>query len=73
MERFIRYLRGSLWVPMASRMAAEGVAVDRAAANLVAGRWLREVAKGRVHATTGEVPTERLEAERGALRPMPPP
>ena len=72
-ERFIRYLRGSLWVPLASRMAAEGLAVDRAAANLAAGRWLREVANARVHATTGEVPALRLEAERGALRPVPPP
>jgi hypothetical protein len=32
-------------VPLASRMAAEGVVVDAAAANLAAGRWLREVAK----------------------------
>jgi transposase len=72
-ERFIRYLRGSFWVPLASRMAAEGVAVDRAAANLASGRWLREVANARVHATTGEVPALRLEAERGALRPVPPP
>lgn len=73
MERFIRYLRGSLWVPLASRMAAEGVVVDRTAANLAAARWLREVANVRVHATTGEVPAERLAQERAALRPVPPP
>ena len=72
-ERFIRYLRGGFWVPLASRMAAEGVVVDRAAANLAAGRWLREVANARVHATTGEVPAARLEAERAQLRPVPPP
>jgi transposase len=72
-ERFIRYLRGSFWVPLASRMAAEGVMVDRAAANLAAGRWLREVANARVHATTGEVPAARLEVERGALGSIPPP
>jgi transposase len=72
-ERFIRYLRSSLWVPLASRMAAEGVVVDRAAANLAAGRWLREVANARVHATTGAVPAERLEQERAALQPVPPP
>ncbi|GAA0598311.1 hypothetical protein GCM10009416_40590 [Craurococcus roseus] len=72
-ERFIRHLRGSLWAPLASRVAAEGVAVDRAAANLAAGRWLREVANARVHATTGEAPALRLKAERGALRPAPPP
>lgn len=72
-ERFIRYLRGSFWVPLASRMAAEGVAVDAAAANLAAQRWLREVANARVHATTGAVPAERLGEERAALRPVPPP
>jgi transposase len=72
-ERFIRYLRGSFWVPLASRMAAEGVVVDGAAANLAAGRWLREVANARVHATTGEVPAARLEEERGALGQIPPP
>ncbi|RYI30951.1 MAG: transposase, partial [Acetobacteraceae bacterium] len=72
-ERFIRYLRGSLWVPLASRMAAEGVVVDQAAANLAAGRWLREVANARVHATTGAVPAERLAEERAALQAVPPP
>ncbi|MBK1660853.1 IS21 family transposase [Paracraurococcus ruber] len=72
-ERFIRYLRGSFWLPLASRMAAEGLVVDQAAANLAVGRWLREVANARVHATTGEVPADRLEAERPALGPIPPP
>jgi transposase len=72
-ERFIRYLRGSLWVPLASGMAAEGVVVDRSAANLAAGRWLREVANARVRATTGAVPAERLEVERAALLPVPSP
>ena len=72
-ERFIRYLRGSFWVPLASRMAAEGVVVDAAAANLAAARWLREVANARTHATTGAVPAERLVEERPALRDIPAP
>jgi transposase len=72
-ERFIRYLRGGFWVPLASRMAAEGLVVDGAAANLAVGRWLREVANARVHATTGEVPAARLEVERAALGSIPPP
>jgi transposase len=72
-ERFIRYLRGSFWVPLTSRMAAEGVVVDAAAANLAAGRWLREVANARQHATTGAVPAERLAEERPALRGIPAP
>ena len=54
-------------------MTAEGVVVDRKAANLAAGRWLREVANARVHATTGTAPVERLAEERRALRPIPPP
>ena len=41
--------------------------------NLAAGRWLREVAKARRHATTGEVPADRLELERPQLGPIPPP
>ena len=64
---------GSFWVPLASRMAAEGVVVDAAAANLAAGRWLREVANARQHATTGAVPAERLAEERPALRGIPAP
>jgi len=39
-ERFIRNPRGSFWVPLASRMAVEGLVVDAAAANLAAARWL---------------------------------
>lgn len=72
-ERFIRYLRGNFWLPLASRMAAEGLVVDAAAANLAAGRWLREVANARRHATTGEIPADRLELERPQLGPLPPP
>ena len=60
-------------MPLASRLAADGVVADGAAANLAVGRWLREVANARVHATTGEVPATRLEEERGALRHIPAP
>lgn len=72
-ERFIRYLRGSFWVPLASRFAQDGVVVDRDVANVAVKRWLREVANARVHATTGEVPAMRLEEERGVLQPVPAP
>jgi transposase len=70
-ERFIRYLRHSFYVPLASRLAQEGLVVDREAANLAARRWLREVANARVHGTTGEIPAERLAGER--LQPIPMP
>ncbi len=72
-ERFIRYLRGSFYVPLASRLAQDGLVVDREAANVAAARWLREVANPRVHATTGAVPAERLAVERTHLQPVPAP
>ena len=70
-ERFIRYLRHSFYVPLASRLAQEGLIVDRETANLAVKRWLREVANVRVHGTTGEVPAERLAIERTRLQPVP--
>jgi transposase len=70
-ERFIRYLRHSFYVPLASRLAQEGLVVDRETANLAVTRWLREVANARVHGTTGAVPAERLAEER--LQPIPAP
>jgi transposase len=72
-ERFIRYVRGSFWVPLTSRLRTEGLEVDRELANAAVSRWLREVANARVHATTGEVPLERLEIERSKLLAVPPP
>lgn len=69
-ERFIRYLRSSFYIPFASRLAQDGVVVDADAANAAATRWLREVANARVHATTGAVPAERLAVERAALQPI---
>ena len=72
-ERFIRYLRHSFYVPLASRLSQEGLIVDRETANLTVGRWLREVANVRVHGTTGEIPAERLAIERVQLQPVPTP
>jgi transposase len=72
-ERFIRYLRHSFYVPLASRLAQEGLIVDRETANLAVRRWLREVANARVHGTTGEIPAERLATERTQFQPVPTP
>ena len=69
-ERFIRYLRASFYVPLPSQLSPEGLKVDRETANARVGSWLREVANARVHATTGEVPAVRLQYERPA-RPAP--
>jgi hypothetical protein len=72
-ERFIRYLRASFYVPLASQLSPEGLKVDRDTANARVGIWLREIANARVHATTGQVPAVRLEHERGRLQPIPAP
>lgn len=72
-ERFIRYLRGSFYLPLASRLSQEGLVVDRETASIAAARWLREVANQRVHGTTGAVPAERLAEERTHLQPVPTP
>jgi transposase len=72
-ERFVRYLRQSMWLPLVSRWRAEGLMVDVDAANMAARRWLREVANTRLHATTGEAPVERLVEERRHLQILPPP
>lgn len=70
-ERFNRYLKGSFLVPLATRLAADGLRLDVDTANRAVLQWLEEVANARVHATTGAVPAERLELERHALLPVP--
>jgi transposase len=69
-ERFIRYLRESFYIALASQFSAEGLQVDADLANARVGTWLREVANARVQATTGEIPLVRLEHERELLQPL---
>lgn len=69
-ERFIGYLKRSFWIPLAASMRQAGLRPDRHAANAAVARWLREVANARVHATTGEVPAERLVVEAAKLGPL---
>lgn len=69
-ERFIGYLKRSFWVPFVATMRQAGLRPDKHAANAAAARWLREVANARVHATTSEVPAERLVVEMPALQPL---
>lgn len=70
-ERFIRYLRHSFYVPLASRLSAAGLVLDVHTANAEVGRWLREVANVRVHATTGYRPVDQLALEQAALVALP--
>jgi transposase len=72
-ERFIGYLKRSFWVPFVASMRQAGLKPDKHAANAAVARWLREVANARVHATTNEVPAERLVIEQAALQTLPPP
>jgi transposase len=67
-ERFIGYLKRSFWVPFVASMRQAGVAPDKHAANAAVARWLREVANARVHATTKEVPAERMVTEQPTLQ-----
>ena len=72
-ERFIGYLKRSFWIPFAATCKQAGVIPDKQAANAAVKIWLRDVANARVHATTGEVPLERLIVERGKLQGLPEP
>lgn len=72
-ERFNHYLRYSFYVPLATRLKAVGLLLDKTTANLEVWRWLREVANVRVHATTGQAPHELLAEERAHLQPLPAP
>jgi IstB-like ATP binding protein len=51
-------------------MRQAGLKPDKYAANAAVARWLREVANARVHATTNEIPAERLVIEAQKLQPL---
>ncbi len=72
-ERFNGYLRRSFYVPLASRLAQNGLKLDVLTANIEVAHWLREVANVRIHGTTGEVPAEALKREVQHLRALPAP
>jgi hypothetical protein len=58
-------------VPFVASMRQLGLAPDKHSANAAVSRWLREVANARVHATTEEIPAERLLTERAELQMLP--
>lgn len=67
-ERFIRYLRHSFYVPLNARLKQAGLSVDVETANIEVLKWLRDVANVREHQTTGEQPLLRWQQERAALQ-----
>lgn len=70
-ERFNHYLKNSFVVPLAASLKMAGLKLDANTANAAIGPWLTEIANARVHGTTGEVPNQRLAAERLVLLPLP--
>lgn len=70
-ERFNRYPKQDLVVPLAATLKQSGLKLDVEAANSHIGRWLAEVANVRMHATTKAKPSERLPIEQAALLPLP--
>ena len=68
-ERFIRYLRESFYVPLISRLKQSGLALDVATANVEVLKWLRDVANVRDHQTLHTQPVLRWEQEKPVLQP----
>lgn len=66
-ERFIRYLRHSFYVPLESQLKQAGLVLDVETANIEVRKWLRDVANVRIHQTTGESPAYRWQKELTAL------
>jgi transposase len=71
-ERFIRYLRYSFYVPLVAQLKQAGLTLDVETANIEVLKWLRDVANVRCHQTTHAVPAERWREEINALQPLPP-
>lgn len=70
-ERFNRYLRGSFYNPLVTRLQAD-VVLDIDTANVEVLKWLRDVANVRDHQGTAERPLDRLEADQKAMLPYEP-
>lgn len=70
-ERFNRYIRGSFYNPLATKLKTAELVLDVDTANSEVLKWLRDIANLRVHGTTGEIPAERLKLERSTLQPLP--
>lgn len=68
-ERFIRYLRYSLYVPLVAQLKQAGLMLDVETANIEVLKWLRDVANVRIHQTTRAQPAARWKEEKGCCRP----
>lgn len=68
-ERFIRYLRYSFYVPLNAQFKQAGLILDVDTANNEVKKWLRDVANVRVHQTLSEQPVTRWNKELTSLQP----
>lgn len=71
-ERFIKYLRYSFYVPLVAQLKQAGLTLDVETANVEVLKWLRDVANARCHQTIQAVPAERWQQEIETLQPRPP-
>jgi len=69
-ERFIRYLRESFYIPLQATLKQSGLEMDIETANQGVKLWLRDVANVRCHGTTQEQPEVRWRSERDVLLPV---
>ena len=72
-ERFIRYLRYSFYVPLVAQLRQAGLVLDVETANMEVLKWLRDVANVRIHTVTEEQPAVRWRQERAVLQAYTPP
>ena len=70
-ERVIRYVRESFFVPLLAELKSAGVEPTLELVNARFDTWSREVANARVHATTGAVPAVRLIEDQRSLQALP--
>lgn len=70
-ERFIRYLRESFYVPYRSKLATFNLVPEIGELNHQILLWLRDVANARVHAGLEEQPQKRLQYEQSFLLQLP--
>jgi transposase len=71
-ERFIRYLRYSFYVPLVAQLKQAGLVLDVETANIEVQKWLRDVANVRTHQTTQAQPAARWKEEVVVLQPFHP-
>lgn len=67
-ERFIRYLRYSFYIPLVAQLKQVGLELDVETANIEVLKWLRDVANTRVHQTIQDIPLNRWQQELPALQ-----